>query len=112
MIREEDMYIRNLSGTIMYKDTPVFDFSIVNGELVKYRQYREDSVNLPPEISLWGYSYDNINCFFRRRVVKDGAMWITEYLHAMGMEKYDFESIVRFHHGKNYLDNYWIKDMI
>ena len=109
MIRQEDMHLTNYSGTLMHRDTPLFYFNIKDGILVNYHIIQEDLMNCPPEIVVMGVTKKALDIFFCSRVVQDGAMWLREYLDALGLDRYDFETIVKKNHGHNYLDLWWVQ---
>ena len=100
--------INNLKGILYYLNTPLLDFEIVERKLVK-------SINLsggklfPPELALYGISYENINEFFERRTMKEGCMFYHEHLKAIGMERFNFDQYIMKNNGNNNLDNYWVK---
>lgn len=108
MIKREDMFLRNFSGILMYKNIPLFYFNIENGRLVSYTLKKKDKKYFPFEFSFWDISYKTLNSFFRERVVLDGSQDIRQYLNELGLEKYDFEKIVKLNSGRNYLDEYWV----
>lgn len=100
-------YLRDLTGTLHYKDTPLCYFSMVNREIVNSIIYTTDF--LPPEIYQLGINYSSINSFFQYRVVRDYAQYIGEYLESLGLKYYDFEEIVKRNNGWNHSDYYWMK---
>jgi len=112
MVKREDMFLRNYSGTLMYLNKPLCYFKIQNGELVEARRIRKESNLFPYEIWMHGITYGALNEFFRDRVVLDGAQFCREYLSALGLDHYDFEAIVKINHGRNNLDNWWVKDQM
>lgn len=107
MVSREQMFIRNLEGTLYYQDKPLIMFKIQNMRLVEYTLL--ESQHLPVELAVWGISYYNFNEFFKRRVVQDGAMFLRDYLDELHLEHYDFEQIVKRNNGSNHLDFYWVK---
>ncbi|MCR5358209.1 MAG: hypothetical protein K6E63_12495 [Lachnospiraceae bacterium] len=100
--------ISNLKGVLYYIDTPLLDFEIKDRELIKAVDLNEGKL-LPPELALWGISYGNINAFFERRTMKEGCMFYHEHLHAIGMERFDFDQYIRLNNGNNNVDNYWVR---
>ncbi len=112
MVKREDMFIRSLGGTLMWENTPLIYFNIKDGKLIDYKRCLSSNKYYPYELAKLGINYMSFNKFFRERVVLDGSQDIMEYLEAMDMKKYDFETLVKKNHGRNYLDCYWIKDMI
>ena len=106
-MKEQYYYIKNLEGTLCSKDLELCKFSIKNRELV----YFEDLSNgefYPWELSQLGVSYGSFNDFFNRRVVKDGAMLIREYLNSLELNNYDFDEIIKRTNGSNH-DTFWVK---
>lgn len=101
-------FINNLKGRMYYKETPIFDFEIKNRELVSYTDLSNQRF-WPCEPKMNGMSYAALNNFFRRRVVQDYAMWVDEYVHAMGLSEYNFEELVKRNNGNNMIDFFWIK---
>jgi hypothetical protein len=41
--------------------------------------------------------------------MREGCMFYMEHLHALGMDKMDFDLYIRKNNGNNHLDNYWVK---
>lgn len=105
---EREYFIRNMEGTLYWRDMPLFEFVIRNRELVSYKDL-SDGKMWPAEPKTFGMSYRSINEFFRRRVIDDHAMWLTDYLEALGLDHYDFEEIVKRNNGNNHLDDFWVK---
>lgn len=105
---EREYFIQNMEGTLYWKDTPLFDFHIRNRELVSYRDLSNGQM-WPAEPKTYGMSYRSINDFFRRRVVEDHAMFLMDYLDAMGLDHYDYEEMIKRNNGSNHLDNFWVK---
>lgn len=111
MVTYDDMFLRDLSGTLVYDDTRLVEFSIVNGQLVHVRPCSNSKKYWPCEFTAYGLTYTAFNEFFKYRVVPDGAQDIREYLQALGLPKYDFEKIVKKMRGRNNVDKYWIENM-
>ena len=102
-----EYFIRNLEGTLYYKDLPLFEFKIKNRELV-YSKDLSNQKMWPVEPKVYGLSYRTINDFFRRRVVQDNAMMLKEYLDDMGLPYYDFEELIKKNNGSSH-DFFWLK---
>lgn len=100
--------INNLCGILYYLDVPLLDFQIKNRELVKAVDLSEGKL-FPPELALYGITYENINEFFLRRTMKEGCMFYREHMKAFGMERFDFDTYIMKNNGNNHLDNYWVK---
>ncbi len=100
--------INDLKGILYYIDTPLLDFEIKNRQLIKavdlsgHRYY-------PWELAKLGVSYVSFNRFFLRRTMREGCMFYMEHLHALGMDRMDFDLYIRKNNGNNHLDNYWVK---
>lgn len=100
--------INDLKGILYYIDTPLLDFEIKNRQLIKaedlsgHRYY-------PWELAKLGVSYGSFVQFFQRRTMREGCMFYMEHLHALGMDKMDFDRYIRKNNGNNHLDNYWVK---
>ena len=101
-------WIRNLSGTLQYLDTPILEFEIQNRRLVRSKDLSGGKL-YPWELAVYGVSYGNINAFFERRTIKENCMLYRERLKALGMETMDFDEYIRLNNGSNHLDNYWVK---
>lgn len=100
--------INNMKGILYYLDTPLLDFEIANRELIK----GIDLSNMelwPPEIRRYGLTYGNLNEFFQRRTMMEGCMYYMEHLHAIGLERMDFDKYIMMNNGNNHLDNYWVR---
>lgn len=100
--------INNLKGILYYWNTPLLDFEIKDRELVKAINLSESRF-FPPELAVYGVTYNNINEFFKRRTMKEGCMFYYEHLRAIGMEHFDFDRYIMKNNGNNNLDNYWVK---
>jgi len=103
-------YLRNLQGTLMYKDLRVCKFVIRDRELVSC-EYNSDSLTcLPWSLSELGYglTYAGFNDFFKYRVVKQGAQDIREYLNEMEMDHYDFETLIKKMNGWDAVGQWWV----
>lgn len=107
MVTREQMFIKNMEGTLYWQDEPLIAFKIKNRRLESYQLLQKE--HLPVEMDVWGISYYNFNEFFKRRVVEDGAMLLSDYLDALKLDHYDFEQIVKRNNGSNHLDFYWVK---
>lgn len=104
--------IKNLTGTLMYEDTPLVDFDIVNERLVYVREY--DRINnykyYPVEFRFDdAVNYGDINDYFKHNVVEDGAQDIYEYLKTLGLRYYDLDEIVKRNNGYNHLGLRWVR---
>ena len=102
-----EYYLRNLEGTLYYKDIALFEFRIVNRELIYWKDLSNKEL-WPPEPKVYGMSYGSLNEFFNRRVVQDNAMLLSQYLKQMGLQYYDFEELVKKNNGSTH-DFYWVK---
>ena len=100
-------YIQNLDGTLYKKDIPILYFKIDGQQLIEYKKLA-DKKYLPAHLD-GKISYNNIRSFFEDRVVEYGAMWVDDYIHALGLESYNFEEIIKRNNGWNHLDLFWIK---
>ncbi len=100
--------INNLKGILYYIDNPIMDFEIKERELIKAVDLSEGRL-YPWELAKLGVSYGSFNSFFQRRTMKEGCMFYREHLHALGMDKMDFDLYIRKNNGNNHLDNYWVK---
>ena len=108
MVRRDQMFIHNLEGTIYYKDVPLVYIKIVDRKLVDAKIINMIS-HFVNEIRMFGLTYVAINQYYKDRVVQDGAMFVREYLDALGLQHYDFEAIVKASSGWNPRDRQWIK---
>lgn len=59
---EREYYIKNMEGTLYWRDTLLFAFAIRNRELVSYRDL--SGGNMPAEPKTFGMSYRSLNDFF------------------------------------------------
>lgn len=100
-------YIKNIEGTLYSFDVPLCEFSIKDRELVYFKDLSNKKF-YPFELALGGATYGSFNNFFNRRVVKDYAMFIREYLNDMGLDSYDIDELVKRNNGSCH-DTYWIK---
>lgn len=100
-------YIYDLEGILCYKDIELFSFCIKDRKLISYEIISDKYY--PMDFYVKGITYNSFNNFFKYRVVKDGAMWIRDYLDAAGLKHYDFEELVKRNNGWNHLDYYWVK---
>ena len=105
---EREFFIRNLEGTLYYTDTPVFEFIIKDCKIIHFKDLSGRKF-YPPEIYTWGVETINFTEFFRRRVVPYYAMDSFEYVKGMGLERYDFEELIKRNNGWNHVDLYWLK---
>lgn len=99
-MRDRVYYIKNLEGTVYYKDTPVFEFRIKDCKL----EYFKDLSNkkyYPWEFVVQPISYACFVEWLNNRVVKDYAMDIQGYLKQMGLDHYDFEELIKRTNGSN-----------
>lgn len=104
--------IKNIEGTLMYKDTPLVEFCIVNYNTtyVKELNRKENFCIYPVEFMFDdAVTYGDLNDFFKHHVVQDGAQDIMEYLHALGLKHYDLDEIVKRKNGYNHVGYYWVK---
>lgn len=108
MVRRDQMFIHNLEGTIYYKDVPLVYINIKDRQLVDAKVIN-DINHFVNEIRVFGLTYVAINQYYKDRVVQDGAMFVREYLNALGLRYYDFEAIVKASSGWNPRDRQWIK---
>lgn len=104
--------IKNLTGTLMYEDTSLVYFNIVNERLVYVREY--DRINnykyYPVEFRFDdAVHYGDINAYFKHNVVEDGAQDIYEYLKTLGLRYYDLDEIVKRNNGYNHLGFRWVR---
>ena len=106
-MKEQYHYIKNIEGTLCSKDTELCEFCIKDYELVYFKDLSNKKL-YPWELAVLGISYGSFNDFFNRRVVKDGAMFIKEYLEEMGLDHYDFEELVKRNNGANH-SFLWVK---
>lgn len=105
------MFLTDLEGTLMHRDTPLAYFKIKDKRLIEYRRIRKEDSLFPPEfVGLVGpeVTYYAINHFFRERVVLDGAERCQQLLDELGLKRYDFNAIVNLLNGRNYIDYWWI----
>ena len=100
--------ISNLKGVLYYLDTPLLDFEVRDRELIK-AENMSGGAFFPPELSLYGISYGNLNAFFERRTMKEGCMFYEEHLRGIGMDPFDFDAYIKRNNGNNMLDNYWVR---
>lgn len=100
--------INNLKGILYYIDNPLLDFEIKNRKLIKAEDLSGGRF-YPWELAKLGVSYGSFNQFFQRRTMREGCMFYMEHLHALGMDKMDFDLYIRKNNGNNHLDNYWVK---
>lgn len=100
-------FIYDLEGTLCFRNIELFRFCIQDRRLISYQVLSYDYY--PHDFYVAGITYTSFNNFFKYRVVKDGAMWIRDYLNVMGLKHYDFEELVKKNNGWNHLDEYWVK---
>lgn len=100
-------YIKNIEGILCCMDTEVCEFCIKDRELVHFKDLSNRQLYFW-ELYNFGPSYRSFNDFFNRRVVKEHAMDIREYLNDMGLEHYDFEELIKRNNGSNH-GPFWIK---
>ena len=102
-----DYWIKNYSGTMYWKNVKLFEFSIVDRQLVHFKQFTDDHliwtlVNREP-------GYWEINFFLMSRLKEENSMFIKEFLEAYYLDTYDAEEISKRANGNNRLDCYWVQ---
>ncbi len=104
----KEHFIKNLKGTMYHQNLALFEFEIKDRQLISCHDLSNQKW-WPMEPKEFGMSYRSLNDFFRRRVVQDYAMWLSDYLEGMGLSCYNFEELVKRNNGSNHLDEYWIR---
>lgn len=107
---EAKFCIRDISGTLMMRDTEIVDFCISSMQL-KYVNLKTNGTGLPWALSSFGYglTYVGFNEFFNNRVVRENAQDIRSYLDVMGLRHYDFEELVKRMNGWDGVGLHWVR---
>lgn len=106
-MQEKYYYIKNIEGTLCYKDESICEFKIENYALTHFKDL-SNRTHYPWELYILGISYGSFNEFFNHRVVKEYAMFIREYLKEMGLDHYDFDELIKRNNGASHT-LWWIK---
>lgn len=98
--------ICNLSGTIMWKDVPIIEFSIVRG-IPKCK--RLSSEHLPIEFRSRVTDEEALLLFLDERVVPETRIGLKDALKNAGIPYFSMDAILRKFHGCCYEDSYWLR---
>ena len=105
-------HVKNMTGTLMYKDIPLFDFCIEHENLLFVHEYERftNYKYYPAEFRFDdAVNYGDINDYFKHHVVEDGAQEIYEYLQSLGLHYYDLDEIIKRNNGYNHMNFIWVR---
>lgn len=102
--------VKDYEGILMYKDTPIADFKIKNGNLERCIVLCDDVSKYPGYMQVWGFDNFTFYCFFDSRVIKKNSMYDRDFYNALGLKHYDAESMLKLMNGKNNTDFFWVKE--
>lgn len=100
--------IRNLSGVLMRKNTPLVKFSVEDYVVIKC-EILTDIENCPVEFRWAKTPEQALLLYLEDRLPPDTRIGLHKTLIAAGIPYYDPEKIIKYSHGYNVSDKEWIQ---
>lgn len=101
--------LRNLGGTLFYKNTPIIEFKYLRGTLKTINMLTSDLSILPVEFRSRETKAIALTDFLMEQTIPDTRIGIHEYLTTTPMKHYDLERMLRWYHGYLFGSPFWIK---
>lgn len=100
--------LRNLGGTLYFKDLPVLEFKFVNNRLKKANVLSDAGIKQHPIFYLFGVSENSIKRVFESRTTPRERQGLEESLKKANLGSYDPERINRYTSSRCIHDNFWL----
>ena len=105
----KDRYrLMNFTGTVLWKDIPILDCSIVNGEVLQWELHLENE-----KYYLWEFQYDptmnGLQKFIDGRIMPPTRQFLQDALESIGLTEYSQDGIIRANYGLCTDDCYWFR---
>lgn len=104
----EYKHLYNFSGTLLWKDLPIVDFTVANGEYTEWVMHPENRAYYPVEF--WNQTwYGSLHQFIDVRIVPITRQGLDEVLQDIGLTEYTWDGIIKANYGLCTDDCYWFK---
>lgn len=98
----------NFDGTLLWKDIPILDFSIVDGECSSWHMHEENK-KYYPFVFKYQPNLKGLNLFVSSRLVPETRQNIEKVLKDLGLTEYTCDGIVKANYGLCTDDCYWFR---
>lgn len=100
--------LQNFDGLMLWKDTPILDFTIKDGEILKWEKHEENSNDYPIEFT-YDFTPHGLNSFLENRLVPPTRQDLQRVLHDLGINEYNWDDIIAANYGLCTDDCYWFR---
>jgi hypothetical protein len=101
--------IRNLEGTFMRVNTPLFHFRYERGCLVDYESLCKDIKIMPIDIRWGGLTPETIAEVLDDRVVPETRQGLEYEMKEAGIPYFSMENLIRYNSGISVCDTFWVR---
>lgn len=102
--------VRNLEGTFMYCNEPIFTFKFERGDLIEFELiYTKDQDLLPYDFILNGINFHSVVDAIEDLVTPSYRHRIEEDLREAGIPYYSIDKILRYNNGISPSYPFWVK---
>lgn len=100
--------LRNFDGTLFWRELPILDFTLVDGEVCKWDLHPENEKYYPLE-----FTYDctphGLNLFIESRIVPPTRQNLQRVLNDLQIDEYNWDKIIKANYGLCTDDYYWFR---
>lgn len=99
----------SFSGKVYEKNIPLLQFEVKNGKPIFIKYLNPNLRIFPIQFKLYKTKEEALMAFLEDRLVPETRQNIREILHEMGLLYYDPIGIIRYNHGLQVDDTFWIE---
>lgn len=100
--------LRSYSGTLLWKDKPILDFTVIHGHIERWDLHPENEAYYIFEFQ-YNPTLAGLQLFLDNRIVPETRQNIQEVLADLGLQEYNVDDILKANYGLCTDDCYWFR---